>query len=124
MSEPAGSTWAVKILRGAFRVFMVAIFAIAVTFILNRSNTWLAQRGGLAGFGTGMLHGALMPGAMPGLMFGRDIPIYAEKNNGIPYKLGYTVGVNACGALFFGWTFWRLNRWRKRLSRSEASHLT
>jgi hypothetical protein len=27
--------------------------------------------------------------------------------------LGYTCGVNACGAIFFGWFFWRVSKWRK-----------
>jgi hypothetical protein len=63
-----------------------------------------------------MLHGALMPGAMPSLFFGKDVVIYAPHNNGRLYKLGYTFGVNACGAFFFGTFFYRLrklNQWRK-----------
>jgi hypothetical protein len=61
-----------------------------------------------------MLHGALMPGAMPMLLLGKDVVIYASNNDGRLYKLGYTFGVNACGAVFFGGFYWRLNRWRKK----------
>jgi hypothetical protein len=64
-----------------------------------------------------MLHGALMPGAMPSLLFGKDVVIFAPNNNGRLYKLGYTFGVNACGAFFFGTFFYRLrklNQWRKQ----------
>jgi hypothetical protein len=53
---------------------------------------------------------------MPLLAFGRDVTIYAANNAGVPYKLGYTCGVNACGAIFFGLFFLRLNRWRKRMN--------
>jgi hypothetical protein len=45
------------------------------------------------------------------------VKIYAEINNGVPYKLGYTVGVDVCGALFFGMFFWRVSRWRKGVKR-------
>lgn len=55
-----------------------------------------------------------MPGALPNLLVGNDIPIYAANNTGRTYKLGYTCGVNACGAIFFGLFFWRVSRWRKR----------
>jgi hypothetical protein len=66
-----------------------------------------------AGFVRGMLQGALMPGALPNLVVGNDVTIYAPNNTGRTYKLGYTCGVNACGAIFFGWFFWRVSRWRK-----------
>ena len=49
------------------------------------------------------------------LLVGNDVIIYAQSNTGLTYKLGYTFGVNACGAIFFGFFFWRLNRWRKRM---------
>ena len=65
------------------------------------------------GFGRGMLHGALMPVAWPSLLMGHDQPIYAERNTGRLYKLGYSAGINICGAMFFGGLFWRFNRWRE-----------
>ena len=40
--------------------------------------------------------------------------IYSDHNNGVAYKLGYTTGVNSCGAVFFGFLFWRVTRWRRR----------
>lgn len=68
-----------------------------------------------AGFVRGMFHGALMPMALPNLAIGRDVTIYTTNNTGRPYKLGYTVGVNGCGLIFFGAFFWRLSRLRRRL---------
>jgi hypothetical protein len=52
-----------------------------------------------------------MPLAWPTLLIGRDQSIYAIPNAGRTYKLGYSLGVNACGAVFFGWFFTRLRRW-------------
>ena len=51
-----------------------------------------------------------MPMALPNLLVGRDVSIYSPNNTGVPYKLGYTAGVNVCGAIFFGFFYWRLNR--------------
>jgi hypothetical protein len=59
-----------------------------------------------AGFWRGAVHGALMPVALPSLLLGRDVPIYAERTTGRPYKLGYIAGINLCGFIFFGLAFW------------------
>ena len=63
----------------------------------------------------GMLQGAMMPVAWPALLAGHDQDIYAATNAGRPYKLGYSLGVNASGLLFFGWIFLSLGgRGKKR----------
>ena len=59
-----------------------------------------------AGFRMGILQGALMPAALPGLLLGHDLPIYAPNNSGRGYNIGYILGINACGTLFFGVAFW------------------
>jgi len=104
----------------ALRLIARLIFIVVITWgwgwVLNKSATSSDARPQAAGFGRGMLHGALMPGAMPSLFFGKDVVIYASNNNGRLYKLGYTFGVNACGAFFFGTFFYRvrkLKQWRK-----------
>jgi hypothetical protein len=103
--------------KKALRVFLRFVAIVSVTYgfgwAMNKAVSLAADQAEPPGFGSGMIHGALMPGAMPSLLFGRDIVIYAPRNNGRLYKLGYTFGVNACGALFFGAFYWRLNRWRK-----------
>jgi hypothetical protein len=57
-----------------------------------------------------MAHGACMPMALPALLMGRDVSIYSELNTGRGYKLGYIAGINLCGLVFFGGTFWRSKR--------------
>lgn len=59
------------------------------------------------GFGWGMAHGACMPMALPALLLGKDVDIYSAHNTGRGYKLGYIVGINLCGLVFFGGAFWR-----------------
>ena len=66
-----------------------------------------------AGFWMGMLHGACMPATWPALVMGKDPVIYSQNNVGRVYKLGYALGVNVCGAVFFGLWFWRWQRWRR-----------
>ncbi len=82
--------------------------------VLGSGYDWAAPRfygpERVAGFRLGALHGALMPVALPSLLLGRDVPIYAENNQGRVYKLGYITGVNACGLVFFGLAFWRPDR--------------
>jgi hypothetical protein len=95
------------------RLTLAILLTCGVGWALNRSVAAANQSSTPAGLGRGILHGALMPGAWPYLIVGKDLVIYAENNNGRWYKLGYTMGVNGCGALFFGAFYWRLNRWRK-----------
>ena len=59
------------------------------------------------GFGHGALHGALMPMALPSLVMGKDVEIFAANHSGRLYKIGYIVGINACGLLVLGSAFWR-----------------
>jgi hypothetical protein len=48
-----------------------------------------------------------MPVALPSLLLGNDVPIYATTSTGRIYKLGYIAGINLCGLLFFGTAFRR-----------------
>ena len=59
------------------------------------------------GFGYGMVHGALMPMALPSLVMGLNVDIFAANNSGRPYKIGYICGINLCGLIFFGSAFWK-----------------
>ncbi len=95
------------------RLLILFAVATAFTWVLNHSSVPDGNGAPPAGFVRGMLHGALMPGALPHLLLGEDVTIYSPNNAGRLYKLGYTVGVNGCGALFFGVFFWRVSRWRK-----------
>ena len=103
-----------KWLRVARTVAGIILLAFLIGFVLQRSAEAANRGNHPAGFGRGLLHGALMPMALPNLLIGKDVPIYALNNTGIPYKLGYTAGVNACGAIFFGCFFWRWSRIRRR----------
>ena len=57
-----------------------------------------------------MLHGGLMPMALPSLVMGQNVDIFAANNSGRLYKLGYIVGINICGLIFFGSAFWQPKR--------------
>jgi hypothetical protein len=99
-----------KILK---RIFSFLLVAAIVGFCVRQISVSMSKSAAPAGFVRGMLQGALMPGALPNLLVGNDVVIYAPNNTGRTYKLGYTCGVNACGAIFFGWFFWRVSKWRK-----------
>lgn len=94
--------------RLAVRSACAVALALVLTQAMQSANARLPA-GRPAGFWAGMAHGAVMPAAFPALILGRDVMIYAADNTGVPYKLGYTLGVNACGAVFFG-LFYRRTR--------------
>ena len=91
----------------------IATFLIA-SALLGWAYGWSSSRAfpkdKTFGFGYGMLHGALMPLALPNLLLGRDVEIFAADNSGRFYKIGYICGINLCGLAFFGALFWRPRR--------------
>jgi hypothetical protein len=103
-----GKPWKIVV-----RVMMILCVAFLIGWFLNQMSVRLDRDARPAGFGRGVVQGALMPMSLPNLLVGNDVIIYSGHNTGLTYKLGYTFGVNACGLLFFGFLFWRLNRWRK-----------
>jgi hypothetical protein len=62
------------------------------------------------GFWLGCAHGALMPMALPSLLMNKDVPIYSTVNDGRIYKIGYIAGINGCGFVVFGLSFWKPQR--------------
>jgi hypothetical protein len=100
-------------LRIVGRVIGFVLVAYTIGFVLNRIGHSIQESPKPAGFARGVLQGALMPMALPNLLVGKDVAIYAANNTGVKYKLGYTAGVNGCGAIFFGFFFWRLRRLKR-----------
>jgi hypothetical protein len=83
----------------------------AIAIVLGLAQGWVGAKyygpDWRAGFHTGVIEGALMPAAFPALLLGKDVPIYAENNEGRPYKIGYILGINLCGTIFFGVAMYR-----------------
>lgn len=92
------------------KIIVLTAFSLGLGFAQSWASTRYYRPDYVAGFGTGMLEGALMPAALPGLVGGKDLPIYAPNNLGRPYKIGYILGLNACGTLYFGIAFWQPRR--------------
>ncbi len=101
------------------RILSILIAAVVIGCVTNFFSHVSNRSSGPAGFARGVLHGALMPCALPNLLVGKNVTIYAPNNTGRTYNLGYTVGVNGCGAIFFGFFFWRISRWRRGMQRRE-----
>ena len=98
-------------------IIIKVIVLTAISLGLGFTHNWASSRyykpDYVAGFRTGLLEGALMPAALPGLVRGYDLPIYAPNNLGRPYKIGYILGLNTCGTVFFGVAFWQPRRFRQ-----------
>lgn len=74
-----------------------------------------------ADFKIGLLHGILMPAAFPALLAGHDMPIYAPDNSGRNYKIGYILGINTCGTVFFALAYWGMGRQRSNRNQNGQS---
>lgn len=108
-SKPAGRHWT----QISIRVASFLVLATIIGAVLNRIAISFEKDPHPAGFVRGIVQGAMMPMSLPNLLVGRDITIYSQNNTGVTYKIGYTTGVNGCGALFFGLVFWRFAKLRR-----------
>jgi Mg/Co/Ni transporter MgtE len=93
---------------------ITAVRLVVIGVLLGWLYAWASPKvypnEGKLGFGYGCVHGALMPMALPSLVMGHDVEIFAANNSGRGYKLGYIVGINVCGLVFFGSAFWTPRR--------------
>ena len=115
MAEPAQATVSTPVRPSHAKIIIfkiIALTAISLTLIFGQgwASTRYYRPDYVAGFYTGLLEGALMPAALPGLLRGQDVPIYAPNNEGRGYKIGYILGLNTCGTFFFGIAFWQPRR--------------
>jgi hypothetical protein len=111
VSTPAGPSQAKVIV---IKIIALTAISLGLVFAQGWASPRYYQPDYVAGFPAGLLEGALMPAALPGLVGGHDLPIYAPNNLGRPYKIGYILGLNTCGTLFFGVAFWQPRRRRKK----------
>ena len=112
MAEPRVNETPTGIRSSKWKTLVVKVVVLVVLgLLLGAAYDWAAPRmyepDRLPGFRLGVLHGALMPVALPTLLMGRDVPIYAATNTGRFYKIGYIAGINLCGMTFFGAAFRR-----------------
>lgn len=91
----------------AVKIILLTVMAVALGLVQGWASSRTYKPDHVASFWMGVLHGTLMPAALPGLLLGQDLQIYASNNSGRPYNIGYIFGINTCGFLFFGLGFWR-----------------
>ena len=94
------------------KIIVLTALTVALGFLQGWASTRSYQPDPVAGFHMGLLHGMLMPAALPGLLMGNNLPIYAPNNSGRAYNIGYIFGINTCGTIFFGIGFWQPRRRR------------
>ncbi len=99
-----------KIKVAVIKFVAMTVISLALIFAQGWAAPRYYQPDYRAGFYTGLLEGALMPAALPGLLGGKDVPIYAPNNEGRGYKIGFILGLNGCGTFFFWVAFWKPGR--------------
>ena len=105
-NQDAASTSSPKWRQQAIKIAALTLFSLALGFGYDRATRRSYGPEHAADFFTGMMHGAFMPAALPTLVFGKELPIYAPNNVGRGYNIGFILGLNTCGTLFFGIAFW------------------
>ena len=90
----------------AIKIAALTLFSLALGFGYDRATRRSYGPERTADFFVGLMHGAFMPAALPTLVFVKDSPIYAQNNVGRRYNIGFILGLNTCGTLFFGIVFW------------------
>ena len=95
---------ALVVLRKAATLVVVGL---VFGMLYDWASPWAYPSKEPVGFKYGVLHGAMMPIALPTLVLGKDVMIYEDHNSGRGYKIGYICGINLCGLVFFGMAFWR-----------------
>lgn len=114
MSEPDAKTPPRRFTPGILikKAATVLVTALLLGWVYGALSPRLFPANRTFGFGYGMLHGAMMPLALPSLLMGQNVNIYAPNNPGRIYRIGYIAGINVCGLVFFGPLFWRPGRKR------------
>src|ERR1039458_8156072 len=101
-NQNATLTSSPRVSQQAFKIAALVLMSLALGFGYDRAAPGTYGPGAPAGFFGGMMHGALMPPALPALIFGKDLPIYARNNVGRGYNIGCIFGLNARRTRFFG----------------------
>jgi len=99
---PRWKGWAKRVLLVKLRLIIAGLL---MGYVYARASPLVYPRDRPLGFFHGLAHGGLMPMALPSLVIGENVEIFAVNNNGRYYKLGYICGINVCGLLFFGFGF-------------------
>jgi hypothetical protein len=92
----------------------VIAVALAMGWMQGKLSRAMHRSAGTAGFVVGLVDGGTMPLALPTLLAGDNPPLFATDHNGRPYKIGFILGINLIGLIFFGFLFGRVERWRRR----------
>ena len=75
-----------KVQVGIIKIVALTLISLTLIFAQGWATPRFYRPDYEAGFYTGMLEGALMPAALPGLVGGKDLPIYAPNNAGAATK--------------------------------------
>jgi len=97
--------WRGLLAAGVRKAITLAVAGTLLGWAYDWASTRLYPAEATAGFWRGVAHGGLMPAALPSLLMGKDVPIFAPNNDGRRYKIGYIAGINVCGLVFFGLAF-------------------
>jgi hypothetical protein len=102
-----------KKLPGKYLLFILLISALIFSGCANNEAVEQCLTGHQYGFFGGLWHGFIAPFDFIGMLFNKNITMYAQNNNGGLYALGFLLGSGGWG--FFG------NKGASRLKRGKVN---
>lgn len=94
-------------------IFLLTLFLTLLSGCANNEAVEACLTGHTYGFFGGLWHGFIAPFDFIGMLFNKEITMYAQNNNGGLYALGFLIGSGGWG--FFG------GKGAKRIHRSSYS---
>jgi hypothetical protein len=101
------------IIQNKYLLFILLIAVIVLSGCANNETVEQCLTGHKYGFFGGLWHGFIAPFDFIGMLFNKDITMYAQNNNGGLYALGFLLGSGGWG--FFG------NKGASRLRRGKVN---
>jgi hypothetical protein len=101
------------IIQNKYLLFILLIAVIVLSGCANNETVDQCLTGHKYGFFGGLWHGFIAPFDFIGMLFNKNITMYAQNNNGGLYALGFLLGSGGWG--FFG------NKGASRLRRGKVN---
>jgi len=107
-ARPKRNDHAVRNVRGqVIKIAALVVISLALASAMTGPRPGLMRPSGCVAFFTGMMHGALMPPPCRPWYSGKDLPILPRTMLDEATKIGFILGLNTCGTLFFGVGFYK-----------------
>ena len=86
-----------KLVENRYLIITILLFALVLSGCAYNENVDACLKGHKYGFFGGLWHGFIAPFDFIGMLFNKEITLYAQNNNGGLYALGFLLGSGGWG---------------------------